>query len=204
MIISRKILVGIAIFTVMIVGTFYVLKTPKLQIQISSFEECAEAGYPILESYPEQCVTPDGRTFTRDLSASEIPNDVLEHISGKSDLIVVHQPKPLSTISSPLTVRGEARGYWFFEGDFPIMLVDWDGRIIAESFASFVQNPEDPQLTWMTEEFVQYEGVLTFEDPSWEDDFSKRGVLVLQKDNPSGLSENDDALEIPILFAPMN
>jgi hypothetical protein len=30
---------------------------------ITSFDECAAAGYPIMESYPEQCATPDGRTF---------------------------------------------------------------------------------------------------------------------------------------------
>lgn len=32
---------------------------------IDSFEDCARAGYPIAESYPEQCFTPDGRSFTR-------------------------------------------------------------------------------------------------------------------------------------------
>jgi hypothetical protein len=35
---------------------------------IDSFEKCAQAGYPIMESYPEQCRTPDGRTFVRDIS----------------------------------------------------------------------------------------------------------------------------------------
>jgi hypothetical protein len=30
---------------------------------ITSFEECVKAGYPILESYPRQCRTPDGRNF---------------------------------------------------------------------------------------------------------------------------------------------
>lgn len=32
-------------------------------LSINSFDECALAGYPIMESYPEQCATPDGRTF---------------------------------------------------------------------------------------------------------------------------------------------
>jgi hypothetical protein len=41
---------------------------------ISSFEECKDAGYPIMESYPEQCATPDGRTFTRELSDEEKEN----------------------------------------------------------------------------------------------------------------------------------
>lgn len=31
--------------------------------KINSFEECKNAGYPIMESYPEQCKTPDGRNF---------------------------------------------------------------------------------------------------------------------------------------------
>ncbi|MBD3210577.1 hypothetical protein GF318_04315 [Candidatus Micrarchaeota archaeon] len=30
---------------------------------ITSFEECVQAGYPVMESYPRQCRTPDGKTF---------------------------------------------------------------------------------------------------------------------------------------------
>lgn len=37
---------------------------------ISNFQECAAAGYPIMESYPEQCATPDGRTF---INESQMP-----------------------------------------------------------------------------------------------------------------------------------
>ncbi|XOB41911.1 MAG: hypothetical protein ACKKMS_00755 [Candidatus Nealsonbacteria bacterium] len=32
--------------------------------EVYSFNDCIKAGYPILESYPRQCKTPDGRTFT--------------------------------------------------------------------------------------------------------------------------------------------
>ncbi|HWR73519.1 MAG TPA: HEAT repeat domain-containing protein [Nitrospirota bacterium] len=32
--------------------------------EINGFEDCAKAGYPILESYPRRCKTPDGRMFT--------------------------------------------------------------------------------------------------------------------------------------------
>jgi|GEM_PF-1242619 len=32
-------------------------------LDINSFEECVDAGYPILESYPRQCRTPDGKNF---------------------------------------------------------------------------------------------------------------------------------------------
>ncbi len=37
---------------------------------ISTFEECAAAGYPILETYPEQCRTPDGKSFTKVVKAT--------------------------------------------------------------------------------------------------------------------------------------
>ena len=40
-------------------------KCPEVKLQITSFEECAAAGYPIMESYPEQCKTPDGKTFVK-------------------------------------------------------------------------------------------------------------------------------------------
>lgn len=31
---------------------------------ISSFDECAAAGHPIQDSYPERCTVPGGGTFT--------------------------------------------------------------------------------------------------------------------------------------------
>ncbi len=37
-------------------------------VLITNYEECVDAGYPVLESYPEQCKTPDGKTFVRVLS----------------------------------------------------------------------------------------------------------------------------------------
>jgi len=40
---------------------------------INNFEDCATAGYPVGESYPRQCKTPDGRTFTEDVSSSVTP-----------------------------------------------------------------------------------------------------------------------------------
>lgn len=35
-----------------------------IQLSISNFNDCKSAGYPIQESYPERCVTPDGKSFT--------------------------------------------------------------------------------------------------------------------------------------------
>lgn len=111
------------------------------------------------------------------------------------DLIEIYSPLPEGEISSPLKITGRARGNWFFEASFPVVLTDWDGRIIAEWHAQ-------AQGEWMTEDFVPFEAVLEFESPysPGDQDFMKRGALILRKDNPSGLSEFDDALEITVFF----
>jgi hypothetical protein len=43
---------------------------PKSQMgdDISSFDECVQAGYPVMESFPRQCRTSDGRTFVEQIS----------------------------------------------------------------------------------------------------------------------------------------
>jgi hypothetical protein len=153
---------------------------------VVDFESCVAAGYPVMESYPERCATPDGKHFTRDVG------NELE----KADRIRLDSPRPGDTIPSPLPITGQARGTWFFEASFPITLTNWDGRIIAEGYAT-------AEGEWMTEEFVPFTATLTFESPYREGDpdFMKRGTLILHKDNPSGLPEHDDALEIPVRFA---
>ncbi len=149
-------------------------------VVVTNFEECIEAGNPVMESYPRQCRHAEV-TFT------EFIGNELE----KSDLIRLASPRPNETISSPLVVRGEARGSWFFEASFPVTLVNWDGLIIAQGYAM-------TSSEWMTTDFVPFEGTIEFEfDPN---SYNNRGYLILNKDNPSGLPEHDDALEIPIYF----
>ncbi len=158
--------------------------------KIENFSECVEAGYPVVETRPRKCQDPNGKMFIE-----EIGNEI-----EKSDLIRLDHPRPDQEIESPLKVEGEARGTWFFEGDFPVVLTNWDGLIIAERYAT-------AQGDWMTEDFVEFECELEFERPELyldlefeKPEFYDRGFLILRKDNPSGLPENDDALEIPIFF----
>lgn len=39
--------------------------------KIKTFEDCARAGYPVTTSYPAICHTPDGRSFTQELTPEE-------------------------------------------------------------------------------------------------------------------------------------
>ncbi|MBU1202900.1 Gmad2 immunoglobulin-like domain-containing protein [Patescibacteria group bacterium] len=118
-----------------------------------------------------------------------VENNSLIEIPYQNENIILKTPTLGSVISSPLTISGLARGAWYFEASFPLILVDWDGKIIAESYATAKDD-------WMTEDFVEFEGQITFDQP----EYGSRGALILKKDNPSGLPEYDEALEIPIFF----
>jgi len=146
--------------------------------KVNSFEECIEAGYPVLESYPRQCHTPEGKTFTEDIG------NELE----KNDLIRIESPRPNQTVNSPITIKGEARGIWFFEASFPIKLYDEKGSLIATAVAQ-------AKSDWMTEDFVPFEAILNFASPE-----KQKGTLILEKDNPSGLPEHDDQLRVPVIL----
>lgn len=106
-----------------------------------------------------------------------------------SDLIRVTTPLPGARIESPLTIRGEARGTWYFEASFPITLIDANGRVLGSVAA---QAQED----WMTTAFVPFVAKLPFSLPS-----TTTGSLVFEKDNPSGLPEYAAELRVPVRLA---
>jgi hypothetical protein len=166
------------IILVILAGVSFSYFKAQVRNNVNSFEECVEAGNPILESYPSQCITPDGKKFTQDIG------NELEKIN----IIRVNTPRPNEKVTSPLEIKGEARGAWFFEGSFPLEIVTESGVTITQSFVT-------AEGDWMTEEFIPFSAEVAF-DPGNE----KSGFLILKKDNPSGLIENDDFLKIPLKF----
>jgi len=104
------------------------------------------------------------------------------------DLIRVFCPPPNQEVTSPLTITGEARGYWFFEAVFPVRLLDKNGNIIAQTLAQ-------AQGEWMTENFVPFSAQINFTVSE-----TQNGTLVLEKDNPSDLPENAAELRIPVVL----
>lgn len=106
----------------------------------------------------------------------------------KSNLIVVDQPVADQLATSPLTISGQARGYWYFEASFPVKLLDANGKLLAIKPAQAIGE-------WMTENFVPFSIELEFEDPATD-----TGVLVLEKDNPSDLPESADEIRIAVRF----
>jgi hypothetical protein len=100
--------------------------------------------------------------------------------------IIIETPNINETIQSPYTVSGKALGNWFFEATFPVKLVNESGEILSQTYA---EAKED----WMTESFVPFEAVLDFNVLS-----DQKAILVLRKNNPSGLPENDFEISIPV------
>lgn len=116
-----------------------------------------------------------------------IPDQTVQYVG--NDKIHVFSPQTDNQIISPLVIKGEARGNWYFEASFPVVLTNWDGVIIAQGIAQ-------AEGDWMTTNFVPFTATLNFTKPS----YGENGFLILKKDNPSGLPQNDDSLEIPVRF----
>lgn len=147
-------------------------------VAIENFEDCVASGRPILESYPRQCISASGQILVEDLKDQVVD----------TSMIKVTEPKAGQFITSPLLIKGQARGTWFFEASFPIVLTDAQGEEITTVVAMAKED-------WMTEDFVDFEAELTFDKPE-----NLNGFLIFKKDNPSGLPANDDSISLPVFF----
>lgn len=108
--------------------------------------------------------------------------------SPKGANLVVYTPASGSTTASPLAVVGQVPGGWSFEASFPVKLLNGKGEVVAEGPATVLGD-------WMSGEPASFAVSLTWSSPQ-----TGAGSLVLSKDNPSGLSSNDDSLTIPVKF----
>lgn len=105
------------------------------------------------------------------------------------DTITVTAPAIDATVTSPITITGQARGGWYFEASAPVKLLNSAGSVIAQGFVT-------AQGDWMTSDFVPFSGSLSFPaQPS-----GSVGTLVLNNDNPSGEAANLKTLNIPVQF----
>lgn len=68
--ISRAQIIWIVALLLLVAMIVYPLLTKKQIPPITSFQECMDAGYPIMESYPRQC-NADGNNFVEELTPEE-------------------------------------------------------------------------------------------------------------------------------------
>lgn len=118
----------------------------------------------------------------------------VEHILHESTTtvempIVVDTVKDNQSVSSPINIKGKARGSWFFEASFPIQLVDDNGDILAATTAR-------AESDWMTSDYVNFTATLNYEKSTT----TLRGLIVLSKDNPSDNPDFDQSIFIPVIL----
>ncbi len=101
--------------------------------------------------------------------------------------VVLTSPQAGTAVSSPLAVKGEAPGSWFFEGNIIVELQDDKHQVITT-------HPGTAQTNWMTEAAVPFASLVEFTTTA------KTGYLVVRNDNPSGLAEFSKTAEWPLIF----
>ncbi len=102
--------------------------------------------------------------------------------------VSIVQPVANSVVKSPLRVVGSAKGTWFFEGQMPIELRDNNNNSLANGVVK-------AQGNWMTEQPVSFVGTLQFKVQGLES-----GFVIIKKDNPSGIVQDDEMVTIPVRF----
>lgn len=105
-------------------------------------------------------------------------------------LPALSMPEWGAEVTSPVNIAGTAPGPWYFEASFPIELITKDGELLGTGIAQATEE-------WMTVAPVKFTTSIPFV-------VSKRteAFLVLKKDNPSGLPENDASFKVPIALLP--
>jgi hypothetical protein len=112
--------------------------------------------------------------------------DNFTYINATPDLISVTSPTPKALLDKEFTISGSARGTWYFEATFPVIVKDLNGNVIA-------QVPAKANGDWMTTNFVPF--TVTIKIPAT---YSGPATIVLKKDNPSGLVQNDSSVSFPV------
>lgn len=124
---------------------------------------------------------------------NEEPVQTINYKNAGVDLITVELPFPGAVTGKDFSVIGKARGTWFFEASFPIEVLDKDGKSLATGIAQAQADPDTGEINWMTENFVSFKA-----DIKIPEFYIGPATLILKKDNPSGLPENEASISFPI------
>lgn len=100
----------------------------------------------------------------------------------------VDQYRPGMELVSPTTIVGTAPGSWFFEGRFMVRLQNDQGELLTEAPAKAIGD-------WMRKEAVPFEAHLVFDKPQ-----TSSGRLILEKANPSGISDKAESKILEVSF----
>lgn len=101
--------------------------------------------------------------------------------------VVVTSPRQGAMVSRSFTIKGSAPGGWFFEAVFPVMVRDRDGNVIGRTQGKAQGDWTQPGPIPFTAQVFLDAG------------YTGPATVILMRDNPSGLPQNDDSVEIPVV-----
>lgn len=101
--------------------------------------------------------------------------------------IKVTSPNVNGTVTSPLKVSGEAKG-WYADGSFPVKLLDDKGAVLATGIAQ-------AKGDWKADAFVPFELEMKFDAKG-----AKNGDIIFEKSNPSGKPESAGSFSFAVLL----
>jgi Immunoglobulin-like domain of bacterial spore germination len=163
-----------------LLATACILSSCSRTVEVSSFEECKNAGYNVYETYPMQCRTPDGLVF------AQVINQDSSAAAYESDHLVLFNVEAGEVLTSRI-ITGKAR-LLFFEGTFPV-------TVYNDTMTPVVETVATAQSDWMTEDWVNF--TIDLQLP---ENLQGRGIIEFKRDNPSGDPANDVVIPVPVLF----
>ena len=126
-------------------------------------------------------------TVTPKAVATSTPPKPVVDTRPLSARVSLTSPKKYAKVSHTLVISGKAPGPWFFEASFPVQVRDAQDVIIGRTVAQ-------AHGEWMTESLVDFTATIPIAAS-----YHGPATLVLLRDNPSGLPENDDSVSVPIV-----
>lgn len=118
-------------------------------------------------------------------SGEKIKKEEITYKQATSDMIRVELPFPGVVTGKTFTVIGEARGMWYFEGSFPVTVLDKNGNPLVTTYAT-------AQDEWMVEGFVPFKSEIKAPES-----YIGPATLILMRNNASGLPEHDAEISFP-------
>lgn len=140
---NNRVLIILLIIVIIAIGIFvyYLHQMNSFEREITNFEECATAGYPVQESYPRRC-TAHGETFVEDIpNADNVENYFVEALREKA---IARVGMPIEGFTPELYITAfpalqdvdfnnvEAiNGLWKFEDNELVFIHDSGGYITS-------------------------------------------------------------------------
>jgi len=146
------------------------------ELNLSAFAKCKSSSGAILAK--------SGLTESCALDSEQYLN-LSSGLPKENAMIKLQSPLENATVTCPIELKGEAKGSWFFEASFPVEFADPTGKVVGWGLAT-------ADSEWMTDQFVPFSATIECGEVSGPI------TMILRKDNPSGLPENEDAVYIPM------